>query len=263
MDVVYGLEHLDHSAERVFLVVGVFDGLHLGHAYLLHHLVVEAGRRRARPVVITFDHHPDEILVGNAPPLLCDPGDRLALLADAGVDTTVVVHFDRRLRETPYDVFVDMIAARAPVAGFVMTPDAAFGYERGGTPETLAAMGAARGFEVVVVPPFDIDGRAVRSTEIRADIAAGDLDGAARLLGRPHTIVGDAVPAGQGSVLRFALPVMLPPDGTYRVRVGDATLPATGTPPVEERVGEIEAGAVSLPGLRGGGPVRVAFLSRG
>ena len=134
MDVIYGLEHLDHSAEPVFVVVGVFDGLHLGHAYLLHHLVVEAGRRRARPVVITFDHHPDEVLVGNAPPLLCDPGERLARLAAAGVDTTVVVHFDQRLRETTYDAFVAMIAARAPLAGFLMTPDAAFGYQRAGTP---------------------------------------------------------------------------------------------------------------------------------
>jgi len=125
--VVSGLEHLDHSADPVFVVVGVFDGLHLGHAYLLGHLVAEAARRAARPVVITFDHHPDEILVGNAPPLLCDPRERLALLAAAGVDTTVVVHFDQRLRETTYGAFVAMIEARAPIAGFLMTPDAAFG----------------------------------------------------------------------------------------------------------------------------------------
>jgi len=59
--------------------------------------------------------------------------------AAAGVDTTVVVHFDQHLRETTYDAFVAMIAGRAPLAGFLMTPDAAFGYRRGGTPETLAA----------------------------------------------------------------------------------------------------------------------------
>ena len=56
--------------------------------------------------MITFDHHPDEILTGSAPPLLCDPDERVARLAEAGVAATVIVHFDLRLRETPYDAFV-------------------------------------------------------------------------------------------------------------------------------------------------------------
>ena len=59
-----------------------------------------------------------------------------------------------------------------------MTPDAAFGFERRGTPEALAALGARDGFDVVVIPPFTLDGRPVRSTEIRAAIAAGDLEAA-------------------------------------------------------------------------------------
>ena len=172
MHVARGLDHLPRSEEPVFVVVGVFDGLHLGHAYLLEHLVAEAAARSARPVVITFDHHPDEILIGTAPPLLCDPDERLERLAAAGVDTTVVVHFDQRLRETTYEAFVAMIAARAPLAGFLMTPDAAFGYRREGTPTTLAALGARSGFEVVVVPSFELDGRPVRSTEVRVAIAS-------------------------------------------------------------------------------------------
>ena len=67
-----------------FVVVGVFDGMHLGHAYLLEHLVARVGgARRARPTVITFDHHPDEVLMGTAPPLLLDPG-RAARAARGG-----------------------------------------------------------------------------------------------------------------------------------------------------------------------------------
>jgi riboflavin kinase/FMN adenylyltransferase len=260
MRVVAGLEYLDHSTDPVFVVVGVFDGLHLGHAYLLGRLVAEAERRAARPVVITFDHHPDEILLGNAPPLLCDPGERLDRIAAAGVDTTVVVHFDQRLRETTYDTFVAMIAERAPVAGFLMTPDAAFGYRRAGTPEALATLGRTRGFEVVVVPPFDIDGRHVRSTEVREDITAGDLAGAARLLGRPHAVVGDLVSAGEGSAVRFALPVALPPDGTYRVRLGDPAGAATGAATTQEGVAVIDAGELTLGGRFARGAIRVTFL---
>jgi riboflavin kinase / FMN adenylyltransferase len=254
MQVARGLDHLPPSEAPVFVVVGVFDGLHLGHAYLLEHLVAEAGRRAARPVVITFDHHPDEILTGSAPPLLCDPDERLERLAAAGVDTTVVVHFDKRLRETPYDAFVAMIAARAPLAGFLMTPDAAFGYQRAGTPEALAALGAERGFEVVVVPPFELDGRPVRSTDVRAAIASGDLGTAAALPGRAHCVVGRAMEpaAGRGSVLRFPLPVALPPDGSYDVEVGPVHAPSPDRAAIEE-------GSVRLADTTPAPWVRVAF----
>jgi riboflavin kinase/FMN adenylyltransferase len=268
LHVIAGLERLDHSQEQVFSVVGVFDGLHLGHAYLLRHLVAEAHARSARPVVITFDHHPDEVLVGNAPPLLCDPDERLDLLAAAGVDTTVVVHFDQRLRETPYDAFVARISARAPVAGFLMTPDAAFGYQRAGTPEALAALGAQRGFEVVVVPPFEIDGRAVSSSLVRAAIAAGDLEAAARLLGRPHAVVGDVrdgVAGGEGSVLGFPLPVALPPHGRYRVRVATRGRPAADgvvrDEQEQERVAAVGDGVVTVPDAPQASRLRVAFVA--
>jgi riboflavin kinase/FMN adenylyltransferase len=243
----------------VFVVVGVFDGLHLGHAYLLGRLVAEAERREARPVVITFDHHPDEILLGNAPPLLCDPGERLDRIAAAGVDTIVVVHFDQRLRETTYDDFVAMIAARTPVAGFLMTPDAAFGYRRAGTPAALAELGRTRGFEVVVVPPFDIDGQPVRSTEVRAHIEAGDLDGAARLLGRHHCVVGVGEMSDEGTRLRFPLPVALPPSGRYRVRLS-RDVPDRAAADELEQDAVVEAGSVELTGGAWIGRVRVEFL---
>ena len=190
MEVVEGIDALRPELGPAFVVVGVFDGMHLGHAYLLDHLVAEAGRRRSWPTVITFDHHPDEILRGTAPALLLDPQERLERLEAAGVTVTVVQHFDDALRRTPYDAFVERIRSRLTLTGVLMTPDAAFGFERRGTPLTLAALGARDGFEVVVVPPFTIDGHEVRSSEIRAAIAAGDLEGASRLLGRPVTITG-------------------------------------------------------------------------
>jgi riboflavin kinase/FMN adenylyltransferase len=220
MDVVDGVDALTHGVGPVFAVVGVFDGLHLGHLYLLRHLVDVAAVHGARPMVITFDHHPDEILTGKAPPLLLDPKERLTRLAAAGVAVTVVQHFDEALRHTPYDVFIERIRARARLTGFLMTPDAAFGFERQGTPDTLADLGRRDGFDVVVIPPFTLDGRAVRSAEIRTAIAAGDLVEAAALLGRPVTITGLIGTAGDGRTrLEFPIPVALPPDGAYRAQV--------------------------------------------
>jgi riboflavin kinase/FMN adenylyltransferase len=216
MQVIHGVERLSPEHGPAFAVVGVFDGLHLGHLYLLEHLVSEAAARNANPTVITFDHHPDEVLTGHAPPLLVDPTERLDRLAAAGVAVTVVQHFDEALRHTAYDDFVERIRDRVVLTGFLMTPDAAFGFERRGTPETLAELGRRLGFDVVVVPPFSRDGRPVRSSDIRAEIAAGNLAAAATLLGRPVTLTGvvsDEGPDGVG--LEFELPLALPPAGEY------------------------------------------------
>jgi tRNA pseudouridine55 synthase len=269
MRVVPGLAALTPAEGRLFVVVGVFDGLHRGHAYLLERLREEARRLRARPAVITFDAHPEEILRGSAPPILVDPDERLVRLAEAGVAVTVVQHFDAALRMTPYQRFVEMITERTDVAGFLMTPDAAFGHERGGTPVTLATLGAQQGFDVVVVPPFELAGSQVRSSEIRGRIAAGDLEGAATLMGRPVAVVGEiAGPATGGEPgtieLRFRLPVALPPEGRYAVtverplalgRVGGAAPPMGADARIEGGVLHITGAVATLPGRR----VRVGF----
>jgi riboflavin kinase/FMN adenylyltransferase len=215
MEVVDGVAALRPEHGPIFAVVGVFDGLHRGHAYLLEHLVREAEARSARPTVITFDAHPDEVLTGSAPPLLIHPDERLERLAAAGVKVTVVQHFDEAVRRTPYDAFIATIQAGTSLAGLLMTPDAAFGFERRGTPDTLAALGRERGFDVVVVPPFTLGGRAVRSSDIRTLIEVGDLDGAAILLGRPVTLRGDV----RDGSLWFDWPLALPPDGEYLCEV--------------------------------------------
>lgn len=222
MDVVPGIEALSAGNGPIFAVVGVFDGLHRGHAYLLEHLVAEATSRSARPTVITFDHHPDEVLTGHAPPLLMDPDERLERLDAMGVEVTVVQHFDDALRRTPYDAFIETIRSRVALAGLLMTPDAAFGFERRGTPETLSELGRRDDFDVVVVPPFTLDGRSVRSADVRATIASGDLAMAEQLLGRPVTVSASAAPEepGIGTPLAFAWPMALPPHGTYACRVG-------------------------------------------
>ena len=216
MRVVHGVDALDPSLGRLFVVIGVFDGLHRGHLYLLEQLRKAAAREAAEAAVITFDHHPDEVLIGTAPPLLCDPEERLERLATAGIAVTVVQTFDVALRMTPFDAFVRRIADRVEIAGFLMTPDSAFGHDRGGTPATVAALGRELGYETVVVPPFLLDGEPVSSGAIRRAIAAGELATAERLLGRPVSLVGQVGPSSPGSTsVTFALPVALPPPGRY------------------------------------------------
>jgi riboflavin kinase/FMN adenylyltransferase len=238
-DALPGIEALRPTDGPLLVAVGVFDGLHRGHLYLLRELRRAARRLAARPTVLTFDHHPDEILAGVAPPLLCDPDERLARLERAGVAVTVVEHFDDALRRTTYEGFVASLRTRTALAGFLMTPDAAFGHERRGTPATLAALGAETGFAVVVVPPFDLAGRPVRSTEIRAAIAAGNLATARVLLGRRVAatgVVAERDGAGREAVLRFPVPVALPPSGTYAATVSAAWAPSLRPGPARRAV---------------------------
>lgn len=248
MEVVGGVSGLRPEHGPLFAVVGVFDGLHRGHAYLLEHLEREARARGARPSVITFDHHPDEVLTGSAPPLLLHPDERLERLAAAGVEVTVVQHFDETVRRITYDAFVGMIEERTSLAGLLMTPDAAFGFERRGTPEALTALGRDHGFDVVVIPPFELGDRAVRSSEIRAAIAAGDLTTAAGLLGRAVTLRGTP----SDGELRFDWPQALPPDGDYAGELDGRPVRVT-----------VRDGRIRLPdGMAGGsagGPVSVAL----
>jgi len=136
-----------------------------------------------------------------------------------------------------------------------MTPDAAFGFERLGTPEAMAALGARDGFDVVIVPTFDLGGRSVRSSDVRWAIAAGDLSGAAELLGRAVTLRGTL----DGDDVRFDWPLALPPDGAYpcsvggteavlelscgRARLGPRTV---GAPEVGDKATQVAPGPVEI-----------------
>jgi riboflavin kinase/FMN adenylyltransferase len=261
MDVVTGIDQLRPEHGRLFVVVGVFDGLHRGHRYLLTQLRRTAARYGARAAVVTFDAHPDEIVLGAAPPLLCDPDERLARLAAAGIDLTVVQHFDVALRMTEFDAFVAALGARVELAGFLMTPDAAFGHERRGTPTALAELGRQVGFEVVVVAPFELDGQPVRSSTIRADIAAGDLAAARHLLGRPVAATGVTT---EGTRITFPIPVALPPAGHYAGTVEPAWTPAGHLTTPQHTTMALDDSGIALDGeAPGGGPrTRVSFGRR-
>jgi riboflavin kinase / FMN adenylyltransferase len=246
---VVGRTALTPDDGPLLMSIGVFDGLHLGHVWLIEQLVREARLRSARPAVITFDAHPDAVLVGAAPPLLMDPAERLERLGSLGVETVVIEHFDDTLRRTPYDRFVAGIGEQCRLAGFVMTPDAAFGHERAGTPAALAELGRRDGFDVVLVPPFTLKGREVRSSDIRAAISSGDLAAAAELLGRPYAVCGEI---GDDGTVAVSMPVALPPPGRYRAVRGD-------------RAGEIvvsEGGSLGVIGdAARPGRARIAILS--
>jgi FAD synthase len=158
---------------------------------------------------------------------------------------------------TPYEGFVRRIAERVDLAGFLMTPESAFGHDRLGTPETVSELGRSVGYVVEVVQPFLVDGRPVSSAEIRRAIAAGRLDEAERLLGRAYAVMGTVAADGSVSV---PMPVALPPAGAYAARVGGVG--DSCVVPLDGRVRVSPAGiTIEAPPASEGRHVRVELTS--
>ncbi|QOJ15613.1 MAG: bifunctional riboflavin kinase/FAD synthetase [Planctomycetia bacterium] len=178
------------------VTIGNFDGVHRGHAEIMHALRREADTRGARAAVITFDPHPIAIIAPDrAPPRLTTWRERAALLRDAGAaDVWTLASEAPLFRLTAAEFIHTLVRALAPRA-FVEGESFRFGAGRGGSIETLAALGRELGFEVCAAPLVSgaVDGVAVSSTAVRAYLAEGDVAQAASLLGRAHRITGVVV----------------------------------------------------------------------
>ncbi len=226
------VRHL-RPGERPFrspvVALGNFDGLHLGHRAIVRHTVEEARALGGDAVVFTFWPHPVAVLAPHrAPPMLTSLGRRLALLRELGVAGVVVQRFTRAFAAlTPEEfvrrLLVEGLGAAVAVVGYNMT----FGRDRAGTSDRLVELGGEHGFVVDVVRSVSLRGDQVSSSAVRRLIAAGDLETARRLLGRPHTLFGRVRPGDRrGAAIGFPTANlrprggMLPPEGVYAVRVG-------------------------------------------
>jgi riboflavin kinase/FMN adenylyltransferase len=214
---------------RTAVTIGAYDGVHLGHRALLADLIARAEAAHLTPVVVTFDRHPASVVrPESAPRQLTDLDQKLELLAQCGIDRTLVVPFDRaRADESAEDfvteVLVDTLEAQLVVVG----EDFHFGHARGGNVALLRQLGQVHGFEVVGVGLTGEDQAPVSSTRIRSLVAAGDVVGAAALLGRPHEVRGTVVHGdGRGGPilgfptanLEVSTAIALPADGIYAGR---------------------------------------------
>lgn len=222
MDYILGIDQLPRDT-RLAVTVGVFDGVHRGHQQVFRVLEETARRLGAMPVVVTFDPHPDAVVVGRAPDLLMDQHERLERLARQVAGIVVLQRFDEVFRRTTAEEFVARLGGGRNLAALVMTRVSAFGRDRGGTLPVLREMGVAGGWELVEAPTLDEAGTRVSSARIRKLVVEGDLATAAELLGRPFALVGSVVHGEQRgrelgfptANLDFSQPVCLPPDGIY------------------------------------------------
>lgn len=174
------------------VTIGAFDGVHLGHRSLLDRVRRRAQEIGAASVVVTFDQHPASIVrPGTAPMLLTDLEQKLALLAQAGVDLTLVLHFDSERATEPAQEFVEEVLVGAlATREVVVGHDFHFGRGREGDVPLLQRVGARLGFDVTGIRLMADSTSAISSTRIRQLVAAGEVAEAAKLLGRWHQLRG-------------------------------------------------------------------------
>jgi len=228
MQVIRELDNYEPDGRGLYLALGNFDGVHLGHQQLLHELVAQARSEGGRAAAFIFEPHPSRVLAPERAPNLLVTVDRKAeLLGAAGLDILIYNSFTMDMartspREFVENILVKKLGVRQVYVGFNYT----FGHKGAGTPELLENLGYEYGFGVRVIPPVEVDGELVSSSLIRSYLEKGEITTAGKLLGYYPMIEGLVV-AGEkrGSTIGFptanlAVPadLSIPNRGVYAAR---------------------------------------------
>jgi riboflavin kinase/FMN adenylyltransferase len=235
--------------KKTCAAIGIFDGVHRGHQYLVKQMLTTARRLKAQPIVITFFPHPAHVL---RPDLklgyLTSLQDRFRLLDELGVAVCLVVPFDRSFaRIEPQKFIKDILVKKLGVKAVFVGKDFRFGKDRSGDIALFQKLSLAYGYEMHAVPALKQGQKIISSTIIRQLTAEGKLNEAARLLGRGVFVSGRVVKGSmRGRSLGFPTANIayeadiLPAQGVYVVRVllGKKEYPAVaniGTRPSFEK----------------------------
>ncbi len=177
------------------LAIGNFDGLHLGHRALLERLTATARQHGLPPAVMTFEPHPRELFTPEqAPARLTSLREKLALLESCGIEEIFLLHFSRKLAGLSAAEFIERVLVQGLAARhLIIGDDFRFGKGRAGDFAMLQAAGLQHGFGVEAMHTIEIGGERISSSAVRDVLGAGDLEHAARLLGRPYSIAGRVV----------------------------------------------------------------------
>ncbi len=268
-------EHLPEAETCV--TIGSFDGLHLGHQFLLRQLVACARSPGRQSIVLTFHPHPRAVLQPESlPTTLSSPEERAQMMAALGVDWLVTLPFTRELAATPAQEFLASLVGALRLRELWVGPGFALGRNREGGLAALQQMAPGLGFAIHIVPPLEIDGAPVSSTRIRTLLAEGDVARAADLLGRPYAFQAEVVHgAARGRTLGFRTANLsvtatraMPLDGVYAVRavLGETRWPGVASigirPSFDAGERNLEVHLLDFEGDLYGQPLRVEFVQR-
>jgi riboflavin kinase/FMN adenylyltransferase len=229
----------------VVLAIGNFDGVHLGHTALVRHLADYAREHQLVPMVLTFEPHPREFFApGSAPARLSTVREKLELLAECGASQAMVCPFNAKFAALSAEEFVEQVLVQGcQVKHLIIGDDFRFGRGRSGDYALLQRAGIRYGFTVEAMGSVMVDSERVSSSGVRRALAAGDMERAARLLGRPYIMDGQVLHGQKlGRQLGFA---------TANLRIKHNPLPMSGVFAVEvSGLGERPLSGVANLGVR-------------
>jgi riboflavin kinase / FMN adenylyltransferase len=224
METLRSISELSKLDGPIFLAIGVFDGVHLGHQAVISTSAKHAHSANGTPVVVTFDPHPDKVLRPKAAPhLLTATQHKITLICGLGVAHLLIITFDKQFATTEPEDFVQQLVKHSkPLREICVGHEWSFGKNRRGNLELLKKLGARFDFGVIGIPPVTMNGELVSSTTIRQAVEAGDLRKAAEMLGREYTILGTVV-RGDDLGKKIGFPTanlsahneQFPPNGVY------------------------------------------------
>lgn len=259
------------------LTIGFFDGVHLGHRYLVSELSEIAKKRNFASAVLTFRTHPRQVLHSDyIPSLLTTADEKIALLKETGVDYVVMTEFTREFSMLTAQNFMRLLHDNLNVRCLMIGYDHRFGHNRSEKFEDYVRFGKEIGIEVVQSSPLVIDGINVSSSVVRKTISEGDVAKAAKLLGREYSLAGQVVKGFQvGRTIGFPTANIayddsriLPKDGVYAARVAvdshlyDAMLYIGSRPTVNTGKTSVEAYLFDFSDDIYGKNVNVRFVDR-
>ncbi len=186
---------VDFLADGSIATIGVYDGLHLGHQQLLDRVLAEAQASQLPSLVMSFEPTPQEYFSPqNPPPRLMRFDEKCKALDEYGIDVYYCAQFDADMRSITAAAFIqEILLDSLQVRKLIVGDSFHFGMNRGGNIEHLETAAAKLDFEVLRVPGVTFEGETVSSTAVRHALAAGDLQRAAALLGRPYRMSGEVV----------------------------------------------------------------------
>jgi len=174
MKIIHAPRELQPSGRKVCLAIGFFDGVHLGHQQIVRQTISDARQHEAITLVITFNRHPNTIVASDrVPPLIYTLPQKLRAIEALGVDTLLLIHFDKQFSQQTGEEFIRGLARDlGALQSICVGANFVFGYRRGGNVELLKKLGEELKFTVHGLAAIELDGKAVSSTRIREAIRA-------------------------------------------------------------------------------------------
>lgn len=195
IEIIRGHQHLRDNGPGSVVSIGNFDGFHLGHQALIERLRQLSSEFSLPSCIVTFEPHPLEYFAGSeAPPRLMSFRQKAEILAASGIDRLVCLRFNENLASTSAQLFVeDILVGSLGSRHILVGDDFRFGKNRVGDFDYLTRQGKTLGFSVENTRTLSVDEERVSSSRIRVCLAKGDLEKAAKLLGRPWAVSGRIV----------------------------------------------------------------------